>query len=388
MTEKNYSLDHIARAGETQSLHHSYLYSPQIIKRHLDTQCKISSVYHTGIVNEKYIYKDVIDFLLEKGGTQGIVAPGGMTVLFENAYIYLSFNNRYHAGYDAIQKKRDEAQHTPKAKGQRPIEVTLMSTNSAVDEIFNELIEKFIDIPTSEKLIYAIVQTQTGCQIKSLGDASIPLIEDNYSESVIKDVEFSISAFKHNPPIGRILILNGVPGTGKTTLIRHLLSTMDNIFILVPSNLIDSLDKPSMLPLLLDLKNEHKKPIVFVIEDGDTCLVPRRNDNISAVTSLLNLSDGILGSLIDIRMIISSNTEIDNMDEAIMRPGRLIKNINVGALSYEHANRVYQRLMKDNDLTLPDRKRYTLAEIYGIFNNKDLPPVNVTPIKKAIGFGR
>jgi ATP-dependent Zn protease len=141
------------------------------------------------------------------------------------------------------------------------------------------------------------------------------------------------------------------------------------------------------MPLLLDIKDNHEKPIIMIIEDGDICLVPRKNDNISSITSLLNLSDGILGTIMDIKMIISTNADIEEMDQAILRPGRLCKNIHVGSLEYEQANRVYRRLMQKEDVSLEFRKRYTLAEIYDKFNNIDLENASKSQVKQVIGFG-
>jgi hypothetical protein len=175
--------------------------------------------------------------------------------------------------------------------------------------------------------------------------------------------------------------------TGKTHLIRSILMRLDCVFLIVPSNMIDSLDKPEFMPLLLDIKDNHEKPIIMIIEDGDICLVPRKNDNISSITSLLNLSDGILGTIMDIKMIISTNADIEEMDQAILRPGRLCKNIHVGSLEYEQANRVYRRLMQKEDVSLDYRKRYTLAEIYDIFNNIDLENASKSQVKQVIGFG-
>lgn len=235
-------------------------------------------------------------------------------------------------------------------------------------------------------LVFSIVRTQSGLEIRNMGDGSSPLIKENYHPEVIEDVDYVISAFKKSPPAGRICILNGEPGTGKTHLVRSILTQLDCVFLIVPSNMIDSLDKPEFMPLLLNIKNEHEKPIVMIIEDGDVCLVPRKSDNISTIAALLNLSDGILGSIIDIKMVISTNAEIRDMDQAIMRPGRLCKNITVGPLPYEQANKVYQRLMGDNDSKLPNRKHYTLAEIYDKFNGKDLPTCSEPLPKRSIGF--
>jgi ATP-dependent 26S proteasome regulatory subunit len=238
-----------------------------------------------------------------------------------------------------------------------------------------------------KNLVFTIVKLPSGAfDIKSMGDGSSPLIADNYLPEVIEDVDFVIKSFQKVPPAGRICILNGEPGTGKTHLIRSILTQLDCVFLIIPSNMIESLDKPEFTPLLMKVKDEHEKSVIMIIEDGDVCLVPRENDNISTIASLLNLSDGIMGSIIDIKMIISTNANIEEMDRAILRPGRLCRNIHVGALPYEQANRVYRRLMKDDKVRLEDKRHYTLAEIYDRFNNIDTAPSQSASDKRVIGF--
>ena len=238
-----------------------------------------------------------------------------------------------------------------------------------------------------KNLVFTIVKNpDNSLAIRNMGDGSSPLINENYLPQVIEDIDFVIKSFSKSPPGGRICILNGEPGTGKTHLIRSILMQLDCVFLIIPSNMIESLDKPEFMPLLMDIKAEHEKPIIMIIEDGDTCLVPRKNDNISTIASLLNLSDGILGTIMDIKMIISTNAAIGEMDQAILRPGRLSKNINVGALPYDQANQVYVRLMKDSTAKLEYRKFYTLAEIYDKFNNIDLIQTANTPSRRIIGF--
>lgn len=255
-----------------------------------------------------------------------------------------------------------------------------------VGDLIAEL-EKDYLTKTKKNLIFSIVQTSTGLEARSMGDGSSPLITENYNDEVLKDVEFVLDAYKKNPPPGRITIFNGEPGTGKTHLIRSMLTQLDCVFLIVPSNLIDSMDKPNFLPLLMGVRDLHEKPIIMVIEDGDACLVPRKDGNMSAIASLLNLSDGIMGSIMDIRMIISTNADIKEVDSAISRPGRLCKQIHVGPLPYERANKVYKRLMKDESVNLDrDQKYYTLAQIYDRFNNKDSPAPVVLSTKKVIGF--
>lgn len=271
-------------------------------------------------------------------------------------------------------------------KKNKTINISGFYLNNTLKDVISVLEKEFVT-KVKSSLIFSIIKDATGLRITNMGDGSSPLIRENYHPEVLDDIDFVVASFKKNPPNGRICILNGEPGTGKTHLVRAILKELDAVFLIVPSNLIDSLDKPEFMPLLLSVKNEHEKPIIMVIEDGDVCLVPRKNDNISTIASLLNLSDGILGAIIDIKMIITTNAEIRDMDQAIMRPGRLCRNITVGPLPYDQANKVFQRLTNDKS-TLDYQKFYTLAEIYNIANNIGNPaPGNTnTTNKRSIGF--
>jgi len=56
-------------------------------------------------------------------------------------------------------------------------------------------------------------------------------LKKNYLPEVIEDIEYVIKSFSKTPPGGRIAILNGEPGTGKTHLIRSFLSRMGLYFL-------------------------------------------------------------------------------------------------------------------------------------------------------------
>ena len=91
-------------------------------------------------------------------------------------------------------------------------------------------------------------------------------------------------------------------------------------------------------------------PIALVLEDADRCLVTRGENNINSIQSLLNLGDGILGSLLDLRIIATTNAKKLEMEAAILRPGRLSKRLEVGALDLDTARGVFRRLLPDAKL--------------------------------------
>jgi len=96
------------------------------------------------------------------------------------------------------------------------------------------------------------------------------------------------------------------------------------------------------------------------------------------ITSILNMGDGIFGSLFDIRIVATTNAKQEEMDEAITRPGRLSKRVYVGFTNYEEANRIFQRLLpgqmmpepvsdEDDRYSMKPRNKktsFSLAEIY------------------------
>lgn len=365
MSNKEYSLDNIFNVGTSwPDVSAPSLFLPRILQRFL-----------SDLDNQQFRYKYVNGTLVKtfEDLVARIEAEGGRCAVHkgESNFVFLWKDSYIDISY---------------AKKTAAITFSSYFLDPKVGNLLEE-IEKDYVTKTKKNLIFSIVQTSAGLEARSLGDGSSPLITENYNPDVLEDVNFVIDAFKKAPPLGRICILSGEPGTGKTHLIRSMLTQLDCVFLIVPSNLIDSMDKPNFMPLLLRVKDEHEKPIIMVIEDGDTCIVPRKNDNISAIAALLNLSDGILGSIMDVRMIISTNQNIKDVDSAIDRPGRLCKKIHVGPLPYDRANKRYQELMKDTSVNLEYRKFYTLAEVYDRFNNKDsVPTSSVPPPKKTIGF--
>lgn len=361
--KKEYSLDHISNVGHSYYTGGAAFYMPRLMQSLLSSDDKILSDFSIAGILSKSL-DELLSFMESNGGRKVVAKYLHDYVYVWKDYSFVNIDFNKHNNNVTI-------------------------SGYYTDKIFINMIavlEKEFVSKVKKNLVFTIMRSSSSLEIKSMGNGSAPLIVDNYLPEVLEEVDYVISAFSKTPPGGRICILNGEPGTGKTHLIRSILMRMDCVFLIVPTNLIDSLDKPEFMPLLMNIKNEHEKPIIMIIEDGDVCLVPRKNDNISTISSLLNLSDGILGSMIDIKMIISTNAEIRDMDQAILRPGRLCRNIHVGPLPYEQANRVYQRLTNSSDAKLEYRKYYTLAEIYDMVNNIGLTPIKHHNMKRIIGF--
>ncbi len=235
--------------------------------------------------------------------------------------------------------------------------------------------------------IYMLGSGKNGIELMYVGEGGCPLVRTNYSEEVLSFYDYIITQYRSATPKGRISILQGSPGTGKSYLIRAMLEDLTNcIFVVVPSEYVGELATPSFIPALLKIREEiidsHRwddhdeceeeeetiinRPIVLILEDADKCLVPRGADNMNSIGAVLNFSDGILGSVLDVRIVATTNARMDEIDSAIMRPGRLCSNIHVDKLDRLRANDVYHRIIGSEDKDLPDDTSFSLAEIYDI----------------------
>ena len=238
-------------------------------------------------------------------------------------------------------------------------------TNS---EIFIEAFKEFWKTSTTKTLpkgrVHVLITTSDGPDFKSMGVGGEDLVRDNYSDKVLEGYDRIVSDMNAAQPRGRVAILNGEPGTGKTFIVRGLLNDIkDAVMVIVPANLVVQLSQPGMIPALVTLhKNSNNKPIIFIIEDADEVLATRMGDNMSAVSAILNLGDGILGKLLDIRIIATTNAKHQDLDAAIMRPGRLSAHVTVGPLPRNKAQAVLERLMPGSELATGSE--FTLAEIY------------------------
>jgi hypothetical protein len=223
--------------------------------------------------------------------------------------------------------------------------------------------------------VYMMTSTQSGPVFHSVGIGGAEYIADNYTPFVQKAYERIKTELRTPTPKGRLTIVSGTPGSGKTYLVKSLLNDVANVrFAIVPQHVLGDLVGPSGIAALTKLQSktpdEGPKPIVLILEDADDALAPRQQGDTSAISSLLNLGDGIVGSVLDIRIIATTNRDKQDFDKAVLRPGRLSTSIQVNKVDTEQASRIYTRLtgnraVENNlDGTLLFPRGATLAEIY------------------------
>lgn len=146
-----------------------------------------------------------------------------------------------------------------------------------------------------------------------------------------------------------LALLYGEPGTGKTTFIKYLMQEYDDqSFCILDSNLLYNITAHSLLDVFV-----RNKDMIYILEDCEKLLVSRENETNPIIATFLNMSDGILASLIKCKFICTFNTNLENIDDAIKRKGRMKLKYEFKKLS---PNKVKQLTGKDvsDGMTIAD----------------------------------
>lgn len=228
--------------------------------------------------------------------------------------------------------------------------------NSRVEEF-----KKFFIEETHKNTIYTILRDEHGSIRFEPFEVPMPenySIEDSYDPK-FKDIHNKIVDTLDKNESG-LYLFHGDPGTGKTTYIKHLSSLIKREFIYVPTSFLDYLSDPSFLPALL-----HKKQAVLVIEDAEKALLAREpgdSNAASLVSTILNLTDGIMANVFNISIIATYNSPRQSIDKALLRKGRLKAEYQFGKLSIEQSQKIVNKIKKGYKVTTP----MSLAEIYNL----------------------
>ena len=247
--------------------------------------------------------------------------------------------------------------------------------------------KKIIDGPTVD----LFTTDGTGrVRIETIAMPEVKWERGNYADDVLASIEeLKEAVLTKNHGKGRLSILQGPPGCGKTMFIRSLVSELqdeDVTFLFAPTSVGLQLTSPNFLSVLFGHKQDNPDTkLVFVLEDADLFVEAREGGSQKvAVSEFLNSTDGIIGATLDLHIIATTNLKKNNFDEAIMRPGRLHSIVHFDALPLEQANKVYQREGGKGELQkAADGKDWTLAEIYARAKEHD----NKANKKKKEAFG-
>ncbi len=231
--------------------------------------------------------------------------------------------------------------------------------------------------PKKRAAVSILLQGTHGMTTKKV-DFTPPVIDDlalNYGAN-FPDINKKIISKLEESKSG-LMCFHGAAGCGKTTFIKYLTSKINREFIFIPVGLAGELSSPAFLTLLMNHPNA-----ILVLEDAEQALQSRETDhwNSATIATLLNITDGILGTLLNITIIATYNADKQTIDKALLRKGRLALDYTFDKLSIEDAHKLAIHLKKDpNQFSGPT----SLADIY----NAEEETGYIEPVKKSMGFG-
>lgn len=177
---------------------------------------------------------------------------------------------------------------------------------------------------------------------------------------------------KHNTK--GLYLFHGEPGTGKSTYIKHLIYQQTKQVIFLSPRIAGNLEDFSLTEFLIKRKN-----CILVIEDAEELVISRDNSKNSGLSFLLNITDGLLGDSLGIPVIATFNTDLRNIDKALLRKGRLTAMYEFKKLNVEKTNALLEKLGKNIQVNT----EMSLTDIF----NFDIETHYEPKIRKTIGFG-
>ncbi len=207
-------------------------------------------------------------------------------------------------------------------------------------------------------------------------------IRGNYSGTVVAALD-QVMDYRPGPRAGRLLLLHGEPGTGKTTALRSLARQWQNWCqvdcVLDPERLFA--DPGYLMDVVLGSANdEDSRWRLLLLEDCDELIRgDAKRTSGQALSRLLNLTDGMLGQSRRVLVAITTNEDLSRLHPAVTRPGRCLARVEIGPLPHDEA----VRWLGPTAPELPGTEGATLATLFALRDG--VPPVGVPMAAQPTG---
>ena len=234
-------------------------------------------------------------------------------------------------------------------KGNQTYSISLYGKTDKFLERIMDLLTPYKIIPTST-IDWAYNTTQ-GMRTVNLPLKNNGPIHKEYYPFSPNIKEYMDNFLKSN---SSILILNGPPGTGKTSIISNFIS--ENALSAITTYDKDTMESDSFyLDFLTDSYD------LILLEDADALLLSRLENRNLTLSKLLNVSDGIIDTSKK-KIIITANLENKReIDPAVMRPGRCFGILDFRKLEGSEIDAVCGIIGKERP---GNRNEYSLSECF------------------------
>jgi hypothetical protein len=228
------------------------------------------------------------------------------------------------------------------------------------NELFvNKILERIFSFTKKEsrtKAISLVVAKQS-----TIGTKEILLKKPNLKIELHYNEDFKVVHQKVLKELRKenskgLFLFYGSPGTGKSTYIKYLMHQQRKKVIFISPKMAGNLDSMVFTEFLIANTNS-----ILVIEDAEELIVSRENNKNLHLSFLLNLTDGILADSLGIQIIATFNTNIQNIDKALLRKGRLTAIYEFKELEFQKVNTLFKHLKIENQEVL---KSMSLADIF------------------------